>query len=122
MSGSARGLEHRPDAWWWNPQAVSLDEALRTVAPGGGEVGVPGGQGVFDALLGRFSAFHLARAHGRFLPGGRGLFAACESGTPAERVLAQGALVPGATCWLDEAAAVSLTVWRRAPENSSEYG
>ena len=114
MSRSAQALERRPDAWWWNPAGLPLAEALRIVAPGGGAVAVPGGQEVFDHVgAARFSTFHLARAHGRRLPGGRGLFADCEKGVTADAVLASGGLTPGPMVWLDEPARVSLIVWTK---------
>jgi hypothetical protein len=115
MSRSSAGLEERADGWWWNPEVVTLGEALGSLLPDGGSVAVPGGRDVFD-LVGAagFSAFHLARATRVTLPGGRGLFAACESGTPAETVLAAGGLRAGPTRVLDEAAGVTLTVWQRA--------
>ena len=113
VSRSAAGLERRCDGWWWNPEGVSLADALDGVAPRNRVVAVPGGRDVFD-LIGAsgFAAFHLARAHGRSLPGGTGLFRACEAGARAEGILAAGGLCPSATTWLDEANAVSLTVWR----------
>jgi hypothetical protein len=117
MSGSVAGLERRTDAWWWNPQSVSLAAALQAVAPTGGDVGVPGGQAVFEFLgPAAFSTFHLARAHGRVIPDGRGLFRACESGVPADAVLRAGGLVPESRRWLDEPQQVSLAVWRQPQE------
>jgi hypothetical protein len=114
MSRSVPALEQRPDGLWWNPAGMALGEALRSALPAGGHVAVPGGQDMFDRLgPAGFATFHLARAHGRRLPGGRGLFSACESGASAEAVLARGGLRPDAPWWLDERAQVSLTLWRR---------
>jgi hypothetical protein len=114
MSRSATGLEQRDDGFWWNPGDMKLAAALSQLLPDGGEIGVPGGQDVFD-LIGAagFASFHLARAEGTRLPGGRGLFKACEQGIPAAAVLAEGGLVAGEQTWLDEKAGVSLVVWRR---------
>lgn len=114
VSRSARGLESRRDGWWLDPAAVDLFEALERLLPGGGVVAVPGGQGVFD-LVGpeRFSAFHLARAQGVRLPGGRGLFSACERGVPAGELLSAGGLVAGPPAVIDPAAGVTLTIWTR---------
>ncbi len=114
MSRSVPALDRREDGIWWNPAGLGLGEALRSVLPAGGHVAVPGGRDMFDQIGPTgFSTFHLARAGGRLLPGGRGLFSACESGMSAEEVLASGGLSPDATVWLDEPAQVSLTVWRR---------
>ena len=48
LSSGADGIERRDDAWWWNPAAVPLADALAAAAPGGGIVAVPGGRRVFD--------------------------------------------------------------------------
>jgi hypothetical protein len=117
MSRSVSALEHRADGWWWNPAERPLPEALQTIIPEGGEVAVPGGRDVFDLLeAASFTAFHLARAHGRTIPRGRGLFQVCETGTPSDLVLLDGGLRPGPMKWLDEENRVSLTVWRRRAE------
>lgn len=114
LSRSLDGLERRPDGWWWNPAGMALDEALSRIAPQGGLIAVPGGQDVFDLIgPGGFDAFHLARAHACALPDGRGLFAACETGTTADSLLAAGGMAAGPVQWLDEAARVSLTVWKK---------
>lgn len=114
MSRSMAGLEPRADGVWWNPADMTLEEVLVQVLPTGGIVAVPGGRDVFDHVgATRFDAFHLARAHGRHLPGGRGLFAGCERGATAADVLSAGGLIPGPQGWLDEASCVSLTVWRK---------
>lgn len=119
VSRSAVGIERRTDAWWMHP-SVPLDEALAVVLPEGGEVSVPGGQGVFD-LVGaeRFAAFHLVRVPGVRLPGGRGLFVACEAGTSAEAVLAAGGLVAGPAETIDPVAGVTRVIWARPGEAGS---
>lgn len=114
-SGAKNGLEKRSDGWWWNPGVVSLDEALGTAAPAGGLVAIPGGQRVFDDFLGiGYDAFHLARKPDVSLPGGVGVFAACERGVSAEDVLSGAGLVPAGYEVLDAAASVTVTVWRPA--------
>lgn len=113
MSRSADGLERRADGFWWNPARVPLAQALAQAVPEGGDIGVPGGQDVFDHVgPGGFASFHLARAHDARLPGGRGLFRACESGIAAEDLLHAAGLVVGPPIWLDEPARVSLRVFR----------
>ncbi len=114
VSSRANGLEERADGWWLDPTSVPLEEALAHLLPGGGEVAVPGGRGVFD-LVGAagFTEFHLARNPNVTLPGGRGLFAACEAGTDATTILGEGGLVPAATEIIDPAEDVTLTIWRR---------
>ena len=113
VSRTARDLEARADGWWWNPEAAAWPEVAASLAPPGGRVGVPGGQAAFDVFLELgFTAFHLSRAEGVRLPGGRGLFAACERGAAAEDVLRAAGLRPGEKLEIDAAARVTLTVWR----------
>jgi hypothetical protein len=116
ISGGADGLERRPDGWWLDPARMPLFEALGRVAPQGGEVAVVGGQGVFElALAEGLAEFHLARARRVRLPQGRGVFAACEQGTPAEAVLDGRGFVVDSKTLLDAEADVTLTIWRRSP-------
>ena len=114
VSGQARALEQKADGWWLNPAELPLERALATVLPDGGEIAVVGGQAVFD-LVGAagFNVFHLSRSHRVHLPGGRGLFAACERGVPAAAILSAGGLVEGDAEAIDPGADVTLTVWRR---------
>lgn len=113
VSSSANGLELRPDGWWWNPASLPWAEVTARLMPRGGRVAVPGGRRVFDlALALGYHEFHLSRAARCFLPGGVKLFSDC-SASSAEALLAQTGLQAGPTRWLDEAAEVSLCVWRR---------
>jgi hypothetical protein len=113
ISGGAAGLEQRADAWWWNPASIGWPEVAKRLLPLGGEVAAPGGQGVFDLFLGiGFDAFHLSRAHGVTLPGGRAIFSACDAGVPAETVLAAAGLRVGEKIALDPEHGVEMSVWR----------
>jgi hypothetical protein len=118
VSRGARALEHRADGDWLNPDEMPLADALDKAVPEGGEVAVVGGQQVFE-LVGAagFAAFHLARARRVRLPGGRGLFEACEHGVPAASILAAGGLVADEGQVLDPDAEVTLTVWTRVSAN-----
>jgi hypothetical protein len=79
-------LEVRADGWL-NPEAAAWPEVATSLVAPGGRVGAPGGQGAFERFLKiGFAAFHLSRATGVALPGGRGLFEACERGVPAEQI------------------------------------
>ncbi len=60
-----------------------------------------------------YEAFHLSRAGGVLLPGGRYLFAACERGRSAEAALQDAGLSAGEARILDEDANVALEVWRK---------
>ncbi|MCW5636334.1 MAG: hypothetical protein KIT17_23560 [Rubrivivax sp.] len=114
-SSSVAALEKRPDAWWWNPASVSLSRVLEQLLPLGGRIAVPGGMRVFDLVLeqGAFAEFHLARAIGVKIPGGRPAFSAQARGATPESILGRAGLTPGPTITLDEAAPVELVVWRR---------
>jgi hypothetical protein len=113
MSRTAKGLEKRADAWWWNPADVSWGEIVAEVAPHGGEVAACGGQGVFDLFLGiGYDVFHLARARGVTLPGGRKLFSACEAGVTAEAALQGRGLRHVERIELDPAQGVEMNIWR----------
>ncbi|MBM6596442.1 hypothetical protein [Microvirga pudoricolor] len=115
LSSAATGLEKRPDAWWWNPSALSWDSVAETVLPQGGRVAVPGGKRVFDLFLAiGYDAFHLSRAHGSRLRGGIALFEACDRGMSAEEVLASHGLDQGPPQVLDPDGPVTLAVWRPA--------
>jgi dihydrofolate reductase len=114
LSREGAGLERRGDAWWWDPTRVSWEQTVKRVLPNGGEVAVAGGQVAFDLFLAiGFDAFHLSRAKGVKLPGGRGVFAACDRGVPAETVLGAAGLAVSETIPLDPAHGVTMNVLRR---------
>jgi hypothetical protein len=116
VSREAAGLEQRPDGWWWDPRRTTWEEVAARLLPTGGAVAVGGGQVVFDLfLMIGFSGFHLSRAHGVKLPGGRSVFSAADKGVPATTVLEQHGLKLSKTLPLDPAHGVDMTVWRRAP-------
>jgi hypothetical protein len=114
LSSAGRGLEQRPDAWWWNPVRSPWREVAATLLPSGGRVAVPGGQAVFDLFMTiGYDSFHLSRAGGVLLAGGRSVFAACERGLSADSVLTDAGLRPDGAQIIDVAARVTLNVWRK---------
>jgi hypothetical protein len=116
VSREAAGLEQRPDSWWWDPRRIAWEEVATRLMPNGGRVAVGGGQVVFDLfLMIGFDGFHLSRAHGVTLPGGRWVFSACDKGVPAATVLEQHGLSLTKTIPLDLAHGVEMAVWSRAP-------
>jgi hypothetical protein len=114
VSSRARGIEKRPDGWWWNPAYVSAAEALDVAAPRGGIAAVVGGQRVFDMFLANYDRFDLARAETVTIPGGLPIFSDVEQGQSPEAVLAKHGLVPAGKEVLDPENHVTLTVWRRS--------
>jgi hypothetical protein len=114
ISRGSAGLEEQADAWWWNPARVGWSEVATRLLPAGGNVAAPGGQSVFDLFLDiGFDAFHLTRAQGVTLPGGRAVFSACDRGLSAEQVLANAGLRRAETIPLDPAHGVEMNIWRR---------
>ena len=114
MSTSARTIERRSDAWWWNPAQATLAEALAASAPAGGLVAVPGGRRVFDFFLKHgYDEFHLARMAGVTIPDGVPIFTECASGRTADSLLTEHGLTPHSTETLDARARVTLTIWKR---------
>jgi hypothetical protein len=119
LSSSARGVERRPDAWWWNPAMVPVADALALAAPSGGVTAVVGGRCVFDLFLGLgFDRFDLARAAGATIPNGIPVFSAVATGQTADAVLARHGLIAGEPELLDATANVSLVVWQRPAQAS----
>jgi hypothetical protein len=115
VSREAAGLEQRPDSWWWDPRRTTWEEVAARLLPAGGLVAVGGGQVVFDLfLMIGFGGFHLSRAHGVKLPGGRSVFSACDAGVTASTVLEQHGLDLSKRIPLDPAHGVEMAVWRRA--------
>ena len=115
LSTSARGIERRSDAWWWNPAQVPVADAFAAVAPSGGLVAVPGGRRVFDFFLKHgYDEFHFARMSSVKIPDGVPLFTECVSGKSADALLAESGLTAISTETLDRRAGVTLTIWKRA--------
>ena len=114
LSSSAKGVERRADAWWWNPSDAPLEAALARAASAGGIVAVPGGRQVFDLFLeSDFDEFHLARAESVWIADGTPVFSAVAEGRPAGVVLAGHGLAADETEVLDPKANVTLTRWHR---------
>lgn len=117
LSSSAKGIERRADAFWWNPAEALFEEALALAAPAGGIVAVPGGRRVFDYfLLGiGFHEFHLSRATRVAIPDGVPVFSEVLAGRPAVDILAGHGLVADPVEMLDPVASVEFTRWSLPP-------
>ena len=123
ISRGAAGLEQHANVWWWNPARVSWAEVAIELLPRGRKVAVPGGQVAFDLFLKiGFDAFHLTRAHGVRLPGGRALFSGCDAGLSAEAVLASAGLRVSEKIVLDAEHGVDISVWRAVRETDIAGG
>jgi dihydrofolate reductase len=112
-----KGFSRTGDVAFVDPARFDVLKAFARLAPAGGTVAVTGGTGVFDwfAARGLYTAFHLVRAHGVRVPGGRPLFTGGK--TPEDSLLKMG-MVPTERRMLDGAKHVELTVFVRQPRDA----
>jgi len=99
-------------ALFWNPAGASLDEALAALGQPEGRVAVIGGTDAFAMFLDRCDFFHLSRAPGVRLPGGRPVFPEVPNRTP-EEVLTSHGLAAGRRQVLDPAKGLVVVSWQR---------
>jgi hypothetical protein len=95
----------------WNPAGAPFEEAWDKLGVEG-RMGVVGGTSVFGMFLSGYDEFHLSRAPGVRLPGGRPVFPGVPSQTP-EEVLIEHGLAPDPPQTLDAKHGLTVTVWRR---------
>ena len=96
----------------WNPAASSFEAAWALTGLRGGRALVIGGTDVFGLFLDRYDTFHLSRAGGVRLPGGRPVFPGVPQTSPEHRLSGHG-LKPDAMRDLDPTAGLTLVAWRR---------
>jgi dihydrofolate reductase len=101
----------------WNPAGASFEAALAALGTPDGTVGVIGGTDVFGMFLDRYDFFHLSRAPGVRLPGGRPVFPEVPTRTPEEVLLSHG-LDSGRRQVLDPVAGLVLVTWQRSRGHS----
>ena len=99
----------------WNPAGASFEAALAALGTPNGIVGIIGDTDVFGMFLDRYDFFHLSRAPGVRLPGGRPVFPGVPQRTP-EEVLASHGLAPGRRQVLDSAKGLVVVSWQRSPK------
>ena len=99
-------------AAFWNPAGASFDQAIAALDARGERIGIIGGTEVFGMFLDRYDLFHLSRAPGVRLPGGRPVFPEVPRRSP-EDILSSSGLEPGERKWLDEAKGLTVVSWRR---------
>lgn len=103
----------------WNPAGASFKAALAALGTPDGRVGVIGGTDVFGMFLDQYDSFHLSRAPGVRLPGGRPVFSGVPTRTP-EEVLRSHGLNRGQQRVLDPAAGLVMVSWQRAHRYSHQ--
>ena len=100
------------NALFWNPAGASFEQALAELGTPDRSVGVIGGTDVFGMFLERYDVFHLTRAPGVRLPGGRPVFPEVPTRTP-EEVLGCRGLDRGQRQVLDLAKGLAIVSWQR---------
>ena len=98
-------------AWLWNPVGASLEQALAALEAPAARIGVIGGTDVFALFLDLYDVFHLSRAAGVRLSGGRPVFPGVPARTP-EEVLASHGLARARRQALGRG--LTIDTWRRA--------
>jgi dihydrofolate reductase len=109
-SGPVAGM---PNALYWNPAGLSLDDAASRLRVESGTAAILGGTEVYGRFLPHYDIFHLSRLPGLRLPGGRAVFPGVPDQTPEEILSAHG-LIPGPRRILDDATGASVVTWRRS--------
>jgi hypothetical protein len=99
-------------ALFWNPAGAPFEAAWTRLGVPDGILAVIGGSAVFGMFLDRYDVFHLSRASGVWLPGGRPVFPEVPAHTP-EEVLTRHGLKPGPQQVLDADKGVTLVDWHR---------
>jgi hypothetical protein len=100
-----------PRSVLWNPQGASFEQAWDALGVDGA-LGVVGGTTVFGMFLPRYDVFHLTRAPGVKLPGGRPVFPGVPAQSP-EQVMTKAGLRAGKARVLDARHNLTVTEWRR---------
>jgi dihydrofolate reductase len=101
-----------PNALFWNPANTPFEQAVSALGVSDGAIAIIGGTDIFGLFLPHYDIFHLTRAAGTHLPGGRPVFPQVPARTP-EALLAEAGLKPGPERALDASRAVSLVTWTR---------
>jgi len=104
----------RPRSYLWNPKGATLPEAFTRLGAPAGTLAVIGGPEVYAHFLEvGYDTFHLTRAAGVTVPGGRPVFPEIGPNRTPEDVLASRGLKPGAQHVMDAARGCTLVTWSR---------
>jgi dihydrofolate reductase len=100
----------------WNPEGASFEAAFGELGVDAGTIAILGGTDVYDMFLDiGYDAFYLCCAGAARIAGGTPVFSQVRSGRAPADILSQAGLTPGPTQNLDEANALTLVAWTRAP-------
>ena len=114
VSRDAQALEHKEGGWWWNPEAMPLENMLRMVVPSGGRIGVRGGRQTLDYFLNNgLRSLHVCRAESVAIMNGFKLLEGCDRKTTLDSVLRDKGLILAERQLIDLRAPVSLSRWTR---------
>lgn len=102
-----------PNSLLWNPAGCPLDRAIAALGAADGSIAIIGGTEVFSIFLPLYDAFHLSRAAGSKIPGGRPVFEEVGPNATPDDVLTRHGLSAGPRRDLDLEAGISLVTWER---------
>jgi hypothetical protein len=114
VTGRVQGIEVEnvtPKSVLWNPEGATFEQAWNALEVEGA-LGVVGGTTVFGMFLSLYDVFHLTRAPGLKLAGGRPVFPGVPAQSP-EQVMTKAGLREGKTRVLDARHNLTVTEWRR---------
>jgi hypothetical protein len=114
VTARVAGIEREdtsPPSVLWNPQGATFEQAWDALGVDGA-LGVVGGTTVFGMFLPLYDVFHLTRAPGLKLPGGRPVFPGVPAQSP-EQTMTKAGLREGKTRVLDARHNLTVTEWRR---------
>jgi dihydrofolate reductase len=101
-----------PNNLFWNPAGAPFEQAIGRLGVSDGTIAIIGGTDIFGLFLPRYDLFHLTRAAGTHLPGGRPVFPQVPAQAP-EAVLTEAGLRPSPARVLDASRGISLVTWTR---------
>lgn len=105
-------ISEQPNAFLWNPDKLSLDQAVQRFDIRLGIAAILGGTEIYGLFLPRYDVFHLSRVPEVRLPGGRPVFPQVPKQTP-ETVLASVGMKLVLQKLLDPCRQVELSMWCR---------
>ncbi|MEM9572476.1 MAG: hypothetical protein AAF996_13510 [Pseudomonadota bacterium] len=114
VTRDSKALEHKEGGWWWNPEAMPLENMLKVVIPSGGRIAVRGGRQTLDYFLTNgLRRLNICRAESVAIMNGYKLLDGCDRKTTLDTVLRDRGLILAERQLIDLRAPVSLSRWTR---------